>query len=151
MRRGVKISGILMLAASVGLVAWAAAGANRREGFEMTWRYGPPAKEYPASRHIILTFVKFPDHYIGIYSPDLGDYLKSLPSDRVRVTFEISPIFGGMHGGDWLNPFRLFELVAGRLRGRVWYNAVQIGELTRWRSEGGYGGARGNPHSSPRD
>lgn len=140
-----------MLATLVGLLAWAAAGANRRLKFEMTWRYGPPAKEWPASKHIILTFVEFPDHYVGIYSPDLGDYLESLPSDRVRVVFEVSPVFGGMHGGDWVNPVKLFDLVVGRLRGHVWYNTVQIGTLTRWRSDGGYGGSRGNPRPSPWD
>jgi hypothetical protein len=147
---GIKIAAVLVLAATVGLVAWGA-GANQRKSFEMTWRYGPPAKEWLASKHVILTFVKFPDHYIGIYSQDLGDYLESLPSDRVRAVFELSPIFGGMHGADWDNPFRLFEFVPGRLRGRVWYNVVQIGEVTRWRSDGGYGGTSANPRFSPWD
>ena len=150
-RAGVKIAGILVVAAIVGLIAWAAAGADRRKSFEMTWRYGPPAKEWPACKHIILTFTKFPDHYIGIYSPDLGDYLESLPSDRVRVVIEVSPAFGGMHGADWVNPFRWFELVVGRLRSRVWHKVAQIGELTRWRSNGGYSDTSGNPRSSPWD
>jgi len=115
----------------------------------MTWRYGDPAKEWPSAKHVILTFVEHPDHYIGIYSSDLGDYLETLPSRRVRVVFEVSPVFGGMDGADWISPLKILDLVIGRLRGNIWYHEVQIGNLTHWRSDFSYGGHNGNLESSP--
>jgi len=133
----------------VAFMAWVVAGANRRVIHEMTWRYGDPAKEWPSAKHVILTFVEHPDHYIGIYSPDLGSYLESLPGHRVRVVFEVSPVFGGMRGPDWINPFKILDLVIGRLRGSVWHHEVQIGDLTKWRSDFSYGGHEGNSDASP--
>ena len=130
-------------------MAWVVAGANRRVVQEMTWRYADPAKEWPSAKHVVLTFVGYPDHYIGIYSPDLGDYLESLPNNRVRVVFEVSPVFGGMHGADWISPLKIFDLVIGRLRGTVWYHEVRIGDLTKWHSDFSYGGHNGNLESSP--
>lgn len=133
----------------VAFTAWVAAGANRRVVHEMTWRYGEPAKEWPSAKHVILTFGEYPDHSIGIYSSDLGAYLESLPSVRVRVVFEVSPVLGGMHGADWINPMKILNLVIGRLRGNIWYHEVRIGNLTRWCSDFSYGGHEGNYAPSP--
>ena len=102
----------------------------RREiAFEMTWRYGDPAKEWPLSKHIILTFVDYPNHHVSIYSPDLDEYLESLETDRVRVVFEVT-----------------YEPTGDKMRG---YHEVQIGELKGWRSEWGGGGTTGEYVPSP--
>lgn len=146
-KKRIAILGLTILV--VAFTAWVVAGANRRAVHEMTWRYGEPAKEWPSAQHVVLTFVGYPDHYIGIYSSDLGDCLETLPSRRVRVVFEVSPVFGGMHGADWINPLKIFALVIGRLRGNVWYHEVQIGNLTRWRSDFSYGGHKGIYDPSP--
>jgi len=135
----------------VACMAWMVAGANRRVVHEMTWQYGEPAPEWPSAQHVVLTFVEYPDHYVGIYSSDLGDYLETLPGSRVRVEFEVSPVFGGMHGADWINPLKILDLVIGRLRGSVWYHEVRIGNLTQWRSAFSYSGHKGNVKPSPWD
>jgi hypothetical protein len=146
-RKRVEILALAFL--GIAFLACLAAGANRRVVREMTWRYGEPAKEWPAAKHIILTFLDSPDDYIGIYSSDLGDYLETRPSHRVRVVFEVSPVFGGMHGADWINPLKILDLATGRVRGDVWHHEVRIGNLTKWRSDFSHSGHQGNPPSSP--
>ena len=135
----------------VAFLVWLALGANRQVPHEMIWEYGEPAKEWPAAKHVVLTFAEYPDYYIGIYSSDLGNYLETLPSHRVRVVFEVSPVFGGMHGADWMNPLKVLDLAVGYLRGNVWYHEVRIGDLTKWHSDFSYGGHQGNPGPSPWD
>ena len=97
-------------------------GVERRESFEMTWKYADPSPRQPNSKHIVLNFVDFPNHYIGIWSSDLGPYLETLPSKRVRVVFVVTRDFGSVRG----------------------YQEVQIGELRKWNSSGGYGGRSGD-------
>ncbi len=133
------------------LAGWTCAEANRRVERRMTWHYGEPAPQWPSAKHIVLTFVDYPHEFVGVYSPDLGPYLESLRSRQVQVVFEISPVYGGMHGIDWINPVKLLDLGVGRVRGTVWYNAVQVGDLTRWRSDFSYGGRKGIGRGSPWD
>jgi hypothetical protein len=151
MKNRKRIALLTLMLVAVAFLVWVAAGANRRVVHEMTWQYAEPAKEWPAAKHIVLTFVEYPDQYIGIYSPDLGDYLATLPSRRVRVVFEVSPVFGGMHGADWINPSKILDLVIGRLRGDVWSHQVRIGDLTQWHTDVSYTGRHGNSSSSPWD
>jgi hypothetical protein len=151
MKNRKRIALLTLMLVAVAFLVWVAAGANRRVVHEMTWQYAEPAKEWPAAAHIVLSFVEYPDQYIGIYSPDLGDYLATLPSRRVRVVFEVSPVFGGMHGADWINPSKILDLVIGRLRGDVWSHQVRIGDLTQWHTDVSYTGRHGNSSSSPWD
>jgi hypothetical protein len=141
---GLAILGLLLL-------AWTFAGANRRVVRTMTWYYAESSPQWPSSKHIVLTFVDYPHHFIGVYSPDLGTYLESLPGRQVQVVFEVSPVFGGMHGRDWINPAKLLELEVGRLRGNLWHHTVQFGQRTYWHSDFSYSGREGNTKGSPWD
>jgi len=103
------------------IISFIAVDVTTLEPFEMTWRYEPFPKR-PDLKHIILTFVDFPNYYIGIYSSDLGRYLESLPADHVTVVFEVTRDLGGVRG----------------------YQEVQIGDLRKWHEGGGHGGRKGN-------
>lgn len=141
----VKKRNFALLSVLLALIfqSWIAAQANRRVTRQMSWRYAEPSPRWPSSKHILLTFTDFPDESVGIYSRDLGGYLERLPDGQVPVVFEASPVFGGMHGRDWINPLKYLELDVGWLQGNRWYHAVQIGALTRWHSDFSYGGRRG--------
>lgn len=95
---------------------------RRNEAHEMTWRYGKPGKEWPDTKHIILTHLSHPNYFEGIYSPDLAGYLESLPSNRLCVVFEVT-----------------YDAV-GKTIG---YNMIEIAKLTRWKSDWSYGSRRG--------
>ena len=97
--------------------------------YEMTWRYGEPANKWPETRHVLLSFVDYPNHRVGIYSKDLGQYLEHLNTETVAVTFEVSTRFGCFSG----------------------YSVVKIGELQHWNSEFSYGGLQGEYHPAPWD
>jgi len=56
-------------------------GIEKNTTFEMAWSYAEISPSWPDSKHIILKVVKYPNHQIGIYSNNLGDYLESLPTE----------------------------------------------------------------------
>ena len=121
-KRNIAIFAAVFLAGIVTI--WATqTDVKHRVSYQMIWRYSDPSTEASSSRHIILTFADYPHHFIEMDSPDVGSYLKSVGTDRVEVIFEITCDFG-------------------RVRS---YTAVQIGELTNWRSHSGSGG--GYPHT----
>ena len=101
---------------------------KRIKTFDMIWTYGESAKEWPDAKNIILTFADYPTHKLGIYSPDLGNYLESLKSDHVKVVFEYT-----------------YDTSLGKMVG---YHAIQIGELKGWRDYSGYGGVGDEPFAS---
>jgi hypothetical protein len=103
---------------------------EREIGFMMHWRYGETAAEWPAARHVILRFVDFPTHVIGIYSTDLWRHLERLRSDRVYVTFSLS-----------------YD-TEGRMRR---YQISRIGDVAQWQREFEYGGAETFGGASPWD
>jgi hypothetical protein len=103
------------------LISQIAVNVTTLEPFEMTWR-NEPDPQRPDLGHIILTFVNFPNYYVGIYSSDLGRYLESLPTDRVTVVFAVTRDLGDVRG----------------------YQEVQIGDLRSWHAGGGHGGRSGN-------
>lgn len=111
---------------------------------EMTWSYGEPVNELPSAKHVILTFVEYPEIFVGIYSDDLDDYLESLPTKKIKVHFKISYIFGGRKPYDWLNPFTAIAITKARIVGDEWSHIERIGELTRWQMYFGYMGSKGN-------
>ncbi len=101
---------------------------RRRVAHEMTWRYGESAKEWPNSKHIVLTYVAHPNYSEGIYSSDLAGHLEALPSNRMCVVFEVT-----------------YDAV-GKVKG---YNMIEIGGLTRWKSNFGYVNRRGRRRDLP--
>lgn len=103
---------------------------RRNEAHEMTWHYGKPGKEWPDTKHIILTHLSHPNYFEGIYSPDLAGYLESLPSNRLCVVFEVT-----------------YDAV-GKTIG---YHMLEIAKLTRWKSDYSYASRRvaGKAVSSP--
>ena len=102
--------------------------------FQMTWKYGPPSSEWPDSKHIILTFVDYPAHFLGMYSRSLAEYLESLPEKRVPVTFDVTYSSQLSGTGDYQ-----FEK----------YQIVQIGTLTEWDQQSIYDGPGAEDESSP--
>ena len=102
-----------------------------QEIFLMRWKYGEPSKKFPDAKHIIMTFVDFPNHYMELYSPDLGDYLEKLGKDEVKVYFAVSydPTFNKITG----------------------YNEFQIGELKKWQNLYQVYGVTGDKDPSPWD
>lgn len=96
----------------------------------MSWGYGPPVVQCPpGTKHIILRFVNFPDHAIGVCSRDLGRYLESLPTHEVAVTFELRYDVRSMTG----------------------FHEAKIGDLTKWDDEWGYYQEGGEGKRSPWD
>ncbi len=98
----------------------------RREiAYEMTWHYGEPGEQWPNAKHIILTYVSNPNHYIGIYSSELADHLETLREDRICVVLNVT------YDAIW-------EAKS--------YRIIEIGGMTRWKSSYSYaagGGAQG--------
>jgi hypothetical protein len=76
--------------------------ATQRVTYDMDWEYAPPDKpappQLPGAKHIVLRYADFPHFYEGIYSADLGPYLESLPSHRVRVEIQVTREFGCLRG-----------------------------------------------------
>jgi hypothetical protein len=128
-RRWALVITLLILILSV--VFWGSlflfTGVKREIGFDMTWSYGNPAEHCPQSKHIILRFKCCPNHAVGIYSPDLGDYLETLPSHDVHVVFEITTDFGRMRG----------------------FNELQIAGLRSWQTCDSYYSVSGDSEPSP--
>lgn len=101
--------------------------------YTMVWSYGDPDDHDTDIHHIVLVFKKYPLHYVEIYSEQVQEYLESLTTREVDVTFEVVSNFGSVTS----------------------YSEVQIGDLKKWRTErdGGGGsispGARINNIESP--
>ena len=97
--------------------------------YEMVWDYGPPAEQCRGTKHILLRFVDFPSDMIGICSQDLGNYLESLASNKVPVTFEVTYDLRSVRG----------------------FREVKIGTLTRWNEVWSYNQSQGERKRSPWD
>jgi hypothetical protein len=92
---------------------------------EMSWSYETTDRDKPGTRHVLLTFRECPEHAIGLFSLDVGNYLESLSTRNVPVEFQVWPRTGHMQH------FRL----------------VRIGALKKWKAVGGF--YRVSPHDSP--
>ncbi len=99
--------------------------------FPMRWSYGDAAPQWPGTNHVLLKFADFPNHHIGIYSKDLGEYLEKLGKDTVDVTFEVT--------------------YDKSLKSIPSYNQVDIGGMTHWQDSFSYGGVQGDEKPSPWD
>ena len=91
--------------------------ARREVAYEMTWHYGEPGEQWPNAKHIILTYVSNPNHYIGIYSSELADHLETLREDRICVVLNVT------YDAIW-------EAKS--------YRIIEIGGMTRWKSSYSY-------------
>ena len=103
---------------------------ERRLGFPMQWSYGETDPQWPAARHVVLRFIDYPDHVVGIYSRDLWQSLEAAGGHQVYVTFSLS------YDTD------------GRMRR---YQIMQIGNAERWQEEFRYAGAESFGGPSPWD
>ena len=122
------ILGVVLIPSLAWWIAFVSfTGVTREMAFDMDWSYGGSAQGYPAGQHIVLRFKSHPNHYVGIFSEDLGGYLETLPSRDVRVVFEVTTDFG-------------------RTRG---FHEIQVGDKRSWSQLSGYAGVRGCSDPSP--
>ena len=89
--------------------------------YVMTWEDRGAGNEFKQPE-IVLTFSEYPAHHIGIYSQQVSEYLRTLASRSVPVTFTVTKDFGCIRG----------------------FHESRIGELDRWNSPFGYAGQAGN-------
>lgn len=95
----------------------------------MTWAIEPTPLNRINEPKVILSFVEFPDYFIGGYSDEIAAHLKKNGEDKVNVIFEITSDYGKVRG----------------------YSATEIAGLKNWRWIDGFGGSRGSPERSPWD
>jgi hypothetical protein len=95
----------------------------------MTWEIKPGPSQGMKESEVVLSFVDFPGHYIGIYSDQLAAHLPTLVSKKVKVVFEITSDYGKVRG----------------------FKETEIAGLKNWSSEWGYAGSIGTPSKSPWD
>ena len=125
--RYLALAGVSVLyLASVSAVWRTFVGRQTEQAFWMTWVNKGDQNDYRAP-HIVLEFVDFPEHHVGIFSSDLANRLQRLARDRVQVKFEMTSSFGCFVG----------------------FRETEIGGLTRWNSAFEYTGAGGQYDPSP--
>ena len=95
--------------------------------YMMTWEVKPPPTHGTHESEVILSFVDFPNHYIGQYSDQLAEHLRAEGKQPVKVVFEVVTDFGKVRG----------------------FSETEIAGLKVWRSDGGFAGSRGEPSESP--
>ena len=106
-------------------------GVEEKVSVEMSWHLAPLDNPQPQLTQtlVVLYFKRNPHNYIGLYSDQVANYLRSLSSNDVTVVFHVTKDFGTVRG----------------------FHAVQIGELTSWNEVGeyGYAGTSGNSSEEP--
>jgi hypothetical protein len=90
--------------------------------------YGEPGEQWPNAKHIILTYVSNPNHYIGIYSSELADHLDTLRGNRICVVLSVT------YDAIW-------EAKS--------YRIIEIGDMTRWKSSYSYAAGGGAQLPAP--
>ncbi len=95
----------------------------------MTWEIKPPPTHGTQESEVILSFVDFPNHYIGRYSDELAEHLRATGKEQVKAVFEVVTDYGKVRG----------------------FSETEIAGLKSWRSDGGFAGSRGEPSESPWD
>jgi hypothetical protein len=117
-RRSGVVSALFLAAAVVGLLL--SVGSEREERHEMTWSFETDARGTPDRSRVLLEFVEHPGWVSKIHSRDLGEYLASLPTDRVPVVFRVTRDLGTVRG----------------------FIEVQVGDRRSWTDLGGGGFSR---------
>jgi hypothetical protein len=95
----------------------------------MTFEIKPGSASGMTESEVVLSFVNFPDYYIGHYSDELAAHLRKQADTRVIVLAEITSDYGKVRGT----------------------REVEIAGLRGWKSQDGYSGAKGSPERSPWD
>jgi hypothetical protein len=125
-----KIIGALIIScvyvSSVSIVGIVFFHQKSHQTFQMSWTDMGLDNERKQAK-VELRFVDYPQHYVVIFSSELADHLKEAKKNPVPVRMEISSALWCMGG----------------------YHEVQIGQLTHWRSDGGYSGVHGMANPSP--
>ena len=102
-------------------------GYTRSVTHPMRWRIDPRGHADTGAAHVVLTFRDYPASYVGIYSNELADYLRTLPEETVPVKFDVIYDYGFVRG----------------------LSERQIGDLKAWQSDFAYFGTTGRPGRSP--
>lgn len=126
-----KRLGMILVLAGYGLsvvLVWNSFFNGQAERtFNMVWSDKGLGNEWQESE-IVLQFVDYPQHQIGIYSNELAAYLKSNDVQEVQVRFGVTSDFGCVRG----------------------FHEERIGALSKWKSAGGYAAVMGQtPAPSP--
>jgi len=95
----------------------------------MTWEIKPNQASRNNESEVVLSFVDYPGHYVGIYSNEVADHLRHRGEPRVSVLFEITSDYGKVRGT----------------------REIEIAGLRDWKSVDGYSAATGSPARSPWD
>jgi len=94
--------------------------------FEMRWDDRGSDNDFGRSE-IVLEFVRFPGHAVGIYSNEVRDYLETSGAATVPVTFRVTRDLGCLRG----------------------FSERRIGSLEHWRAAFGYARTTGKPPATP--
>ena len=105
---------------SVSIVSKVLFNQKSHQTFQMSWLDKGSDNQHKHAE-VVLRFTDYPRHFEGIYSSDLADHLKESRTNPVPVIMEISSSFWCMQG----------------------HHAVQIGQLTHWKSVWSYSGVNG--------
>jgi len=97
--------------------------------YVMTWEIKPPSTLGTQESEVILSFVEFPNYFIGDYSDDLAEHLQANREEQVKVVFEVITDYGKVRG----------------------FSETEIAGLKSWRLERGFAGSEGEPSESPWD
>jgi predicted PurR-regulated permease PerM len=95
--------------------------------YMMTWEIKPHPSNGMKESEVVLTFVDFPDHYIGEYSDQLATHLRDKGDQPVKVIFGVTSDYGKVRA----------------------FHETEIAGLRKWKSEWGYVGSSGSPGKSP--
>ena len=104
-------------------------GQTEKREHIMTWTIEPTSTNGINESKVVLTFVKFPNYFIGGYSDEVTAHLKKNGEDKVSVIFEITSDYGKVRG----------------------YRETEITGLKSWRLIDGFSGISGTPKKSPWD
>jgi hypothetical protein len=124
--RSFKKTLLVVVPTLIGLYAFLLHGpfidVRECRSYEMTWELGEAAKEWPLETHVILRFVRYPDHFQGFYSAELADHLRRRGEKTLVVEFETRSDYGKVRG----------------------YHETRIGDFKSTRAPAfSYGGSRG--------
>lgn len=127
----ILLSGALFAALFTVFLTSVGPFVDQRETREyvMAWKIEPGIEDGRKEIEIVLTFVDFPDHFIGEYSDELANHLRTRGEAEVKVVFDVTSDYGTVRG----------------------FNPIEIAGLRGWKSECGYAGARGEAIRSPWD
>ena len=105
-------------------------GQTEKREHIMTWAIVEPTSTNGINESkVVLTFVKFPNFFIGGYSDEVAAHLKKNGEDKVSVIFEITSDYGKFRG----------------------YRVTEIAGLKSWRWIDSFSGVSGAPKKSPWD